>query len=269
MRAMCPPESSTVAASAVAARDQNVFYFARNGVQPRRPLRDRRRRGPRPAGARGRRPPPHLRTARRARQPLRPSSPRPRRRAGRQGRHLLLGPRRVGRGDARHVQGPRRPDQRQLPLPIITADQRLAEPRGIKGCCSASPGSARPACSGRSTPRPRCSSTSRPAISRSRAGRATRSGRAPGPNAATSPSSSAGRTRRCATNSPTARRITMRSARGSAIPRCSTATRPSSSTRSPWPAGSASSGARASPRRRRRRPASRTCVAPTGCTAAR
>lgn len=46
-------------------------------------------------------------------------------------------------------------------------------------------------------------------------------------------------------------------------------TRPSSSTRSPWPGDSASSGAAASLRPSRRRPANPTSAAPTGCMAER
>ena len=42
-----------------------------------------------------------------------------------------------------------------------------------------------------------------------------------------------------------------------------------SSTRSPWPGGSALAGARASPRRSPRRPASPMCAARTACMAAR
>ena len=106
---------------------------------------------------------------------------------------------------------------------------------------------AKPVCSGRCRRTRRCSSTSKRATSPSRAGAATRSARAPGRNAATSRCSSAGRTRRCAMASPTARRITTTVCAKFGDPRRSTATRRCSSTRSPSPGGCASSGAKEQP----------------------
>ena len=101
-----------------------------------------------------------------------------------------------------------------MTLPIITADERLAEPRGIKGCIFGKSGLGKTSLLwtlerlDHALHRPR----GRRSRDRGLGGRHA-SARAPGRSAATSRSSSAGRTRRCATTSPTARRTSTRSAR--------------------------------------------------------
>ena len=97
-----------------------------------------------------------------------------------------------------------------MALPIILADQRLAERRGIKAAIFGKSGIGKTSLLWTLDPQPRCSSISKPATSPSRAGPATRSARARGRSAATSPCSSAGQTRRFVTTSLTARRITRR-----------------------------------------------------------
>ena len=131
---------------------------------------------------------------------------------------------------------------------IITADERLRERRGIKGGAAghqrhrqdhAAVDPARRA--------KRCSSTSRPAISPSRAGPATRSGHAPGRSAGDFAVFIGGPNPALRDDQPYSQahyRRRLRALRRSSA--CSTATRRSSSTRSRLPDASASNGARAS-----------------------
>ncbi len=114
-----------------------------------------------------------------------------------------------------------------MSLPIITADQRLATPRGIKGCIFGKSG--------------------------------------------------IGKTSLLWTLDPAttlfmdleAGDLAIKGWQGDTIRPRSIVTRPYSLTRSPWPVGCAFSGARASPRRFRTKPANRMCAGHMVCTAAR
>ena len=106
-----------------------------------------------------------------------------------------------------------------MALPIIGADERLAQRKGIKGVIFGRSGIGK-------TSLLWTLNASTTLFLDLEAGdlavegwRSTRSGPAPGRNAATSRCSSAGRTRRCARTSPTARRISTRSAGATAIRR--------------------------------------------------
>ena len=92
-----------------------MFYFGR-GVQPGRSRRARRRRRARPHRDHLRRAVGHVRRVGGAGQPARPPPGRPRHRRARPRRDLLVQQPRVCRDDARRVQAPGRPDQRELPL---------------------------------------------------------------------------------------------------------------------------------------------------------
>ena len=95
-----------------------MFYSRARAVQPRRPVRDRGRHGPGPAGPGSRRRAPHLRASSTSGRTafahhLVEAGVGP----GDQVADLRLEPGRVDRGRARHLQGPGRPgDQRQLPV---------------------------------------------------------------------------------------------------------------------------------------------------------
>jgi len=96
-------------------------------------------------------------------------------------------------------------------LPITTADQRLAEPRGIKGCIFGKSGIGKTSLLWTLDPARTLFIDLEAGDLAIEAGRATASGRGPGRSAGISPSSSAGRTRPYAMSSPTALRTTTRS----------------------------------------------------------
>ena len=113
---------------------------------------------------------------------------------------------------------------------IITADERLAERRGIKMVIFGKSGIGKTSLLWTARSRDHaCSSTWRRATSPSRAGPAPPSVPGHGSSAATSPCSSAGPIPPWPARATTASSTTMRSASATAIPRCSIASRPCSS----------------------------------------
>jgi hypothetical protein len=154
-------------------------------------------------------------------------------------------------------------------LPIISADERLAETRGVKGCIFGKSGIGKTSLlwtldadktlffdleAGDLAIEGWQGDTIRPRTWNECRDFAVFIG---GPNPALE------------MTSPTARRISRRCAGALAILRHLINMTPSSSTPSPWPGGYASSGPRASHKQSRSAPASRTCAAPMACTVRR